>query len=369
MSARPQIFAANETPHTIEKLNSVRILTVLAIAFGYASTMSIGPESAELLHHFGYNPSWYGLQVLFVLSGYLGARSLMRHGSAWQYLKSRTLRTVPLLALYTFVVVTIIYPLFNASGNSLSEDIVVLTHYYLQTVSMINPGKPLPGLLDNALYESLIQGAIWTLRWGAIIHICMAIGWHFKILNSKYVLLALALLSTLAYMLINFYIIQTGNTTLWSIAVAILFGYAFLIGAAAYAWKDKFPNRWAKHILILSGLLITTYIIEQFIFWPPLIEILMTIFWSYLALALILTPSKITQVLKHWPNLTASIYFLHWPTIQIILFSVPDISVAHLIGSSLLVSVLLAMIVHLCLSQFLKHRTKKAQINKKIVTG
>jgi len=55
-------------------------------------------EDKEVLRHLGYDPSWFGLQILFCLSGYLAVRSLTRHGSSLRYLTSRVLRTGPFLS-------------------------------------------------------------------------------------------------------------------------------------------------------------------------------------------------------------------------------------------------------------------------------
>lgn len=42
----------------ITQLNAVRLIIVLAISLGYASTMSMGQGNHEWGHHWGYDPSW-----------------------------------------------------------------------------------------------------------------------------------------------------------------------------------------------------------------------------------------------------------------------------------------------------------------------
>ena len=105
------------------RMNAVRALVVLVIAFGYASTMPLGPGNREYLAFLGVDPSWVGIQVLFFLSGYLALKSVRRHGSAIKYLTSRIARNIPLLALFTLIAVLVIYPMFGASNDSFGETV------------------------------------------------------------------------------------------------------------------------------------------------------------------------------------------------------------------------------------------------------
>ena len=138
------------------RLNFTRILIVFAIAFGYASTMPHGPDATEYLKHLGYEPSWIGIQLLFFFSGFLALASLQRHQSALKYLISKALRNGPLLVVFTFVTVGIIYPVFGTSSGNLFADMAKLGRYAFQTITCINPGQPLPGLLDDSKYMCLI---------------------------------------------------------------------------------------------------------------------------------------------------------------------------------------------------------------------
>ena len=63
----PELATESNDKGFLSRLNAVRLIVVTLIAIGYASTMSIGPGSVEWLNTFGYDPSLYGLQVLFFL--------------------------------------------------------------------------------------------------------------------------------------------------------------------------------------------------------------------------------------------------------------------------------------------------------------
>lgn len=335
---------------SLSRLNAVRIFVVLMITFGYASTMPIGPGNPEILRHFGYDPSWYGVQVLFFISGYLGLRSLERHGSIKLYLKSRALRNIPVLGVYTLATITVLYPIFCKPGGDLATEVVKLSKYFVETVSLIRPGQRLPGLLEDARYMCLIQGAIWTLRWGAVAHIGLCIGWHLKILQSKYALLAVCWLAIATYIAATLYSIGVQDFVFEPEIPGVRVGYAFLAGATVFAWKDSLPTRLRSHMLILLGLFSLAFCHFYFVTWTPLIEVFTSGFWAYLTLILILVPLRATNWLKNWPNLTAALYMSHWPITQILLLKFPETNPGEMVAMSLTCTVLIAWLTHFAIT-------------------
>ena len=334
----------------LKRLNAVRTFVVALIAIGYASTMShLGPNQ-EFLRHLGYDPSWFGIQILFCLSGYLALRSLSRHGSSLRYLMSRMFRNIPLLIAYTFAAVSVIYPVFCAPGESFAQSIPKLMSYFFKTVLFIDPGAQLPGLLDEAKYMCLIQGAIWTFRWGAIAHICMALGWRLGFLKSKHVLLGLALLTTAGYIALTLWAVNSGRDQLAPIFLALRLGYAFLAGAALWGWQHKLPKTARGKIALLIALMGSATIHYFVLPWTPLIEVLGTAFWTYAAVLLIQTPMKLTSWMNNWPNFVLGLYIGNWPVCQILIKTYPDMHGWQLISMTLGVTTILAILTHAAIS-------------------
>lgn len=334
----------------LTRLNAVRSFIVIIIAIGYASTMGISPQAGEVLRHLGHDPSWLGIQVLFCLSGYLALRSLHRHGSSLRYLMSRALRNLPLLAVYTSAVIFILYPIFCIPEESFTKAFPKLALYFLKTVTLIDPGTELPGLFDDAKYMCLVQGAIWTFRWGAIAHILMAAGWRLGILKSRIVILILAITSTLFYVLAYGWSYKNGFTQFEPLILGLRLGYAFLIGAALWGWQHKLPAKIIGKGLLLGGILggaIFNYLLLP---WSPLIEVFSTLFWTYLAVLIIQKPSRATDWMASWPNLTLGIYIGCWPVCQTLLSLYPVMGTWSLIAATLGVTIILAIITHIIIS-------------------
>lgn len=355
------------TEMPLTRLNAVRIFVVCLMAIGYASTMSYHGPSQEFLRHLGYDPSWFGIQIIFFLSGYLALRSLSRHGSSSRYIISRICRNGPLLVAYTFAAVSVIYPLLCQPDDSFSTSLPKLTLYFLKTILCIAPGAQLPGLMDDAKYTCLIQGAIWTFRWGAFAHICMAIGWRVGILKSRHVVLSLALFMTLAYVLLSLWTIKSEFTQMLPILDGFRLGYAFLAGAALWEWQHKLPQAVKGKLILLSALMGSAMLHYLYLPWSPAIEVLGTAFWAYLAILIIQTPMKFTNWMNNWPNFVLGLYLGNWPMSQVLIKIDPQMHSWELVFTSLGCTTLLAIITHAAISGHI-NRWAGAHLRRKVFT-
>ena len=331
---------------TLPRMNFVRLLIVLAIALGYASTMPLGPGNAEKLAFLGLDPSWIGIQLLFFFSGFLALRSLRRHGSSFQYLRSRFFRNIPLLAIFTLVTVIVIYPVFGVMPENTSELIKKLALYFFETVTCVDPGQVLPGLLDSAKYMCLIQGAIWTFRWGVIAHILAAIGNAIGIFKNDILILILAISSTLTFFGLAHVKAWHGVAVDDNILTAAHLGFPFLCGMAVYAYQDRLPKTAGVKAAWLLGFLFSAVIWHRFLPWSPAIELLLTAFWVYAGMLVLGGSENSDGWLAKCPNLTLPLYLITWPTSQLILLALPNLGSWELIFISVPTALVLAFIIH-----------------------
>ena len=326
----------------LSQLNFVRLIIVLVIAFGYASTMPLGPEHPEIGRHLGYNPSWIGIQLLFFFSGVLALRSLRRHGSGFLYLRSRFLRNIPMLMVFTLVTVLLIYPFLGVPAESFGALVRKLGTYFFETVSCLNPGQPLPGLLDNARYMCLIQGAVWTFRWGVIAHISAAIGQKIGLFKHDRIVLTLAIISTGAYLIVAHMVTWGGREFPDFIFAGTHLAFPFLCGMAAYAYRHKLPNRFTTQIGLLAVLGGGAMLWYHGFQWSPAIEVLLTGFWAYAAWLALTVKTRFAEWTASLPDLTLCLYLVMWPTAQLILLAAPGLGPWGLITLGLPVALTLA---------------------------
>lgn len=343
---------------TLPKLNALRVIIVMMIALGYASTMPLGPVSAEgqsnpeWFVQLGYDPSWVGIGLLFFLSGFLALRSLRHHNSSIAYLESRFFRNAPLLFVVTLCVILVIFPIFGNHKGTPIETLKTTILYFVGTVTCIRPGEPLPGLLDDAKYMCLIQGSIWTLKWGVLAHIAVAIGHRFQMFANKHIVLSLSLFSILFY-ICALQVHLTIRPIPGDIVLAAKLGWPFLTGMAVYAFWDDIPSSAPKNLAISAGFMLTasTMYFAEFIPWTKAIDVCLIMSWAWLCITMLKLKSEQLSILNNWPALALAIYLINWPVSQILLFVVPDLSPGQLIAGALPLTFMLSYLAHKMVSE------------------
>jgi peptidoglycan/LPS O-acetylase OafA/YrhL len=324
-----------ETPQEdLSSLNGVRLLIVTLIGIGYASTMAVGPGSLEWLNTFGYDPSLYGIQVLFFLSGWLAWRSVETGRSLRAFIATRARNVLPWVALYTGLVAAVLYPVLCDHDAPVMHSTVGLVLYVAKTVTLVQPGQPMPGALDGALYACNLQGTIWTLRWGAIAYAAFLV-LHALKMRSCWLFLGLLVMTVAAHVGVNGWADMTGSDRLDPLVPGLRVAMAFLAGVSARQFAQALPQSAKTWGLLATALIAAAAIHYYFIPWTYAIELIATAGWCALAMAFL---KARLSVLTDWPNLVLPLYLGTWPAAQTWLFFVPEIDVPVLVVASLTTS-------------------------------
>ncbi len=323
-------------------LGPVRMLVILIMAFGYASTMPRGPGTAEYLNVFGYDPSWFAIQTLFMMSGYLAIKSLYRHGSALKLLSSRAARNLPSLAVFALLVVFIIYPVFGAPAPEEGRHISQHLDYFFKVISCVDPDAQTPGLLDNALYKCAIQGGLWTFRWGMIAFIGTALAWTTGILKQKVGIVILTLLALFGHALTVIYAVRhpelNGTTYFDLLNVGLRLGWVYFAGMSLYVWRHTLPRSFFFPVVCL-GLAALQFILLP---WTVFIEITAICGFGSLVWLAMTSSRPAPQWISKLPDLSLGIFIYCWPVAQILLLLMPKISAPALILLSLPLTIAIA---------------------------
>lgn len=351
------------TPHTqtYEPVNSgnglplhalavLRILIILAIGVGYASTMNIGMEYYEWGNHWGYDPSWYGIQLLFIFSGFLAARSMAQGRTIIAFFKSRFRSLWPALIAATLVVVCFIYPLMSTPDPAVRMSASDLAAYFFKTVFLIDLGARMPGLLDDAEYMCLLQGAIWTVRIGVILHVGFLLGWVTRMLRNRNIVLILSVFAIAIY--VKLVDTAVANPEFGERIKPVLpifrLGYAYLAGVALFMWQEKLQQAKQKMILLPILIALVTTAIYKWLPWSSIHEVLGVAVWTTVSLAFL---QHAPLFLRHCPRLSPVLYVSIWPAAQIIVAFSPSASQMGIIQMSAGLASIAAVLLFLGLCQ------------------
>jgi len=347
----------------LPQLNGVRLLIVLYIAFGYCSTLPLGPEHPEMLHLFGYDPSWVGIQVLFFISGLLALRSVQAGRTSLTYLRSRFGRNIPLLFTLTLVTLIILFPLFGTPLDQGADFFKRVAKYILVTTFCISPGQPIQGLMDDAKYMCLIQGGIWTLRYGVILHIVTAVTGRLGWLSQRRLLVIVAFFTTLAYIFIGVIIDANKLTSLTPALTGLRLAYAFLLGMSAWAYRDSLFAMGRKFWIIPVSLFGLAFLQSRFGLSTSLTEVCLSASFMCMAWCGLWTKGSLSLLIKNIPDLTLPVMLICWPVAQTLLLLFPELTPLGLISSTLPLTLVLSLMVRFIASgisiQFMSFRTQR----------
>lgn len=190
-----------------------------------------------------------GVAIFFFFSGYYITGSLYNNGCK-NFMKRRLKRIIPCLGVVVLVTVFVLGPLLT--NLSLAEYFSNKgTYLYLINAIMI-PYHNLPGVFENNIYGSTVNGSLWTLivEFGCYIFIYFV--YKFKLLNNKK--FPYVFIMSLIGMICGYIVIEKLGV---SILIAMIRPFAmFIIGALMYLIKDKISiKNWMSVPLILLSVL------------------------------------------------------------------------------------------------------------------
>lgn len=319
-------------------LAALRIAIVLVIGLGYASTMGIGGDSPEWGRLWGYDPSRYGVQLLFILSGFLAARSMANGRTVREFFGSRAQSLWPALIAATLFSVCIIYPIMCAPDAPVRMSVSDLAAYTFKTIFLIDPGTRMPGLMDDAKYMCLLQGAIWTLQWGLILHVGFLLGWFTRLLRNRGLSLALTLTAIALYVtVIDTSVLDTDFAKqIEPVVPGIRLGYAYLIGVTLFHWQGVL--RLSQIHIVICSIIITGLTTGFYLMlpWSSLLEVMGVFVWLTVCVGFLgIAP----QILGRCPRASPMLYVSIWPAAQIVVSLTPDISQFDVMKFSLLLAI------------------------------
>lgn len=275
----------------------------------------------ELAGHDIYFPlsSFEGVGGFFAISGFLMYPSFCRSISTIKYIKDRAKRILPpyfFTVLFFAIILVFVSKLspveyFTNSG---------FWKYLIANISFLNwlcPG--LPGVFDgNNYYNAAVNGSLWTMKveWCLYLSVPVFI-WLIRRLNWKkeYIAIAIIIISC-AYRFAFSLLYEYSEREIYNILGRQVFGQLsyFYAGMFIYFIKDKFY--YYRRYIFLGGIIayfVSDYIAYGDIFLAPIFIASITIAFSMLRHTL--------NFLKHNDNLSYNIYLIHYPIIQLSIYT------------------------------------------------
>ena len=308
----------------------LRFLAAVLVIFGH---------SFHLLHRYTEEPltmatgSLYfgniGVYIFFVVSGYLVLSSWERNPNFKNFFKNRILRIVPALVI---VVVATVF-LLGSIVTTLDLKHYLLnteTWKYLETITIFRIQYSLPGVFEQNIFSSTVNGSLWTLPVEFSLYILLFIMGILGFYKKRITILLLLLFSLFFYIVYQKSLIPSHNDI-------VVLGIFFIAGMVYFLYKDKIFYD-VKILLILLFIWIlsfnSTYLIPTSL-----------VFISYFVMYFAFISNKRLNSFGKFGDFSYGMYILAFPIQQtIILFSGNTIRPLELFFSTLLVVLPLAIL-------------------------
>lgn len=164
-------------------VNIIKFLAAILVIFSHS--FAISQNQFDYLEKYTNGYVSFGtlaVCILFSISGFYIMKSLDNKGSKG-FIKKRVLRLIPSLFIVVIFCI-IILGLFFCNISVISYITDINTYKYLLNIIFI-PIHNLPGIFQNNIYGSTVNGALWTMMVQFLCYIYVYVANILKIANEK----------------------------------------------------------------------------------------------------------------------------------------------------------------------------------------
>jgi peptidoglycan/LPS O-acetylase OafA/YrhL len=309
---------------------ALRIALAVFIVYGHALMLPFGVDQAGAWFAGIDGAVQYALDGFFILSGYMLTASLFRGASLSGFAAARILRIFPGLIVTVLVLWLIVGPMETRLGLGAYLQQAQTWWFPLAVIGQISPQATLPGVFDTHAM-TYMNGPLWTIRYELACYLAAGLLAAVGVWRRKAGVLGLTAL-VVAWSVIESIAPYTGplDDTLYA---AARFGGGFLIGASAFALRDRLPLG-AVPALALTGLAVL-------LSGTPLAMVSGQVAVAYVLLWLgfVRLPGRAGAAVREVEDVSYGIYILHWPIGQVVLNAMPEIA-PHVLFAAMLAGAL-----------------------------
>ncbi len=292
-------------------LEFTRFIFAMMVILNHSFPLSTGSMENEWLYALSRNQLTMGMIAVvgfFLCGGYYAARTMIEKKKKYYPLK-RIRRLLPELVLVVIsctvlgVFVSVLFPKEYFTN--------IKTARYLLNGMMILQHE-LPGVFENNVYTSTVNGALWTLPVEYLCDIGLFVIWKIGILDKK------RFLFTVPVTVISGVLIWRAGSTYGDLRSAVMAGIFFYLGVVFYIYRE--------YILLSFGIFAGLGILLIILFVAGHAGYSLYLCFPYLCFYIWMNDKKVSQHLSALGKYSYAVYLWGFPVQQ---------TVVHFYGGSM----------------------------------
>lgn len=332
--------------HKDNNLNLLRLIAALMVLYAHSFAF-YGNSPAKFIGLASYGG--LGIEIFFIISGYLIVKSWDFTPSAASFLIKRSLRIFPALIVVVLLSMFVLGPMFTTL--TVSEYFAHPQFWsYLKNV-FLYPVFYLPGVLEHARIPNAVNGSLWSLPVEFFMYlVVMGLGLLLK--GGRWIYTAVTALFALTVVfwcwrdapLVVIYGTDVRNV--------FLTGIYFMIGACYAKWRlERWFSLSGVCVLTMATILLAPYAaFSKFLLWLAL---------PYVVLAYGLSRSWLGSWINQVGDCSYGVYIYAFPVQQFVLLKFPNISYPTYLFVTIVITLVLGYASwHLVEKRVLKFKPK-----------
>lgn len=328
-------------------VDALRLIAAFLVL--YSHTIGFVTKESQIWPFYYGSVGRIGVNIFFIISGFLITQSYLRTQRPSKYIWSRCLRIFPALIVVVVLAAFVLAP-FVTSLSFSDYFRNGATYSYLLNITLFYDNQNLPGVFTQNPVSQAVNGSLWTLKYEILYYlIVLLLGLIGFLRNGKIV----AGLFILSIVLTYFNIGDAINIYTVNIQAAIrMFSY-FSAGMAAYLYRDHFHLSLKLAFFILALLLIgsfnTGYKDDLFVF-----------LLAYLVLFIAYYPKINIRWLSKYGDFSYGVYIWAFPIIQTVIYLYPSINCWMALAFTAIITLILGVLSwHLIEKRALAYKNSK----------
>lgn len=285
--------------------NLIRFIAACLVMFTHSFALAISPDAEPLRDYIGMTLGKIAVDIFFVVSGFLLAKSIYTKNDILEYFIARGLRIFPLLWLVVLCTALILGPILTTVNLKEYFNLEVLKYIAINS-SLLSLTDKLPGMFIHNPFPNAINGSLWTLPYEIRMYLILSGLWCLSVF-SKYKLekILVPFVAIIALLGFNFGVFKympgdPGLRLCWM----------FFLGGTFYLYRDVIPD--LKIIYSIAILVIS------FFFYPDQFELFHFILTPYLVIQFGLRKTGFLSKFNSIGDGSYGIYILAFPVQQTI---------------------------------------------------